>query len=65
MDVCTSHDKSETVQRRIGQVVVFKDRLEGATLGTMIQPHFGKSRCVERNGTFLASPFEEFRFRHE
>src|SRR5215813_1767166 len=65
LDVRASDDEPETVQRRIRQVVIFEDRLEGTTLASMVQPHFGEFRSVERNRIFLAGSLEKLLFGHK
>jgi hypothetical protein len=59
-DVCTSDDESKTVQSRIRELVILKNRLEAATLATMVQPYLGKSRggCTSTDFDFDGVPYQ-------
>src|SRR5262249_17236571 len=64
-DVSSSDDQRKAVKCRVRKFVILKNRLKRAALPSMIELHFGKPRCIERNRPLFAGRIEEFTFRHE
>src|SRR5229473_7416515 len=63
--VSSSDDQCEAMKHRVSQLVVFENRLEGASFSAMVQPHVGNSRCVEGNRLFPSRGVEELVFGYE
>src|SRR5206468_6867486 len=65
LDVGGADNVSQSLQRRIGQMEILENRLEGASVTAVIQRHLSESRRIEWRGALAFRHLQQLALRHE